>query len=484
LGGQVTQAGLGETIEYFHVTSNTAIPSGAVRSLNYVYYDSIRNPMSEVTFDTDKGVGRFLGGLISRFLTESNISNTDFLTQAKIADLANSINARLGKIKSFRQFAISAAQEDDAGILLSRIIALKDSDGGHLSRAGYGVQFLILVTLSILEEIQTIVRRKRDNGIFEDEATGKRLMSLVLSLDEPEIHLHPYMQRSLIRYIEEIIGNKNNDFAALAKDLFDIDGFIGQIVVVTQSPNMLLDNYREITRFCRIQGVTRAISGVELTPSPEDEKHLYLNFPFFKEAFFSRCVIFVEGDSEYGSVPLFAKRLSVPVSFDDLGISVIQARGSSIPQLLSVAELYGIPCVGMSDRDQGRTPVSANHFVTNKRDFEEEVASIIDLGREATLRRIVLAHDGNIGQEMQANALNKYAFETYNVVASRFANGLRLANISATDMVSLKAFYLTWLRVRKTYMLARLIGMSFSDAEIPGIYRQIIGEAARLAASV
>ena len=68
----------------------------------------------------------------------------------------------------------------------------------------------------------------------------KKSISLIIGLDEPEIHLHPYMQRSLIKYLNNVITNNNADFKTLIKELCDIDEFIGQVIVVTHSPNILL----------------------------------------------------------------------------------------------------------------------------------------------------------------------------------------------------------------------------------------------------
>ena len=33
--------------------------------------------------------------------------------------------------------------------------------------------------------------------------------------DEPEIHLHPYLQGSLVKYINKILNNEENDFTEL-----------------------------------------------------------------------------------------------------------------------------------------------------------------------------------------------------------------------------------------------------------------------------
>lgn len=474
-----------EVIEFSHLETKTSIQPSLVRSLNYAHYDSLRNPIAEINFDKGRGVGRFLNNLVCQYLKESKIVDKDFLVEEKVAALIKAINDKLLKIKSFRDFNILAMADDNPETLLSKVLILKDGKGGALTKAGYGIQFLILVTLSFLDRIQSIMLRRRDRGVFENDNTGEKAMSLVLGFDEPEIHLHPYMQRSLLKYLNSIINNENQDFRLLVKELFDIDSFIGQIIVVTQSPNIILNDFRQIIRFYSGIDSMKIISGTQLKLDSQLIKHLYLNFPFIKEAFFSRCAIFVEGDSEYSSLPLFAQRLTTPVDFDDLGICVIQAHGNAIPQLITLAASYGIPSVGMTDRDSGITPSLPGHYQTNFKNFEEELVSIIDAGGEDTLRSIVQGYDPQgINAIVQFGALNKWAIEKYSVVSVKFTNNLRLADIPASDAVTLKAFYLTWFSLNKSYPLGKSIGEALSEKEIPSPYKTLISEALKLVRNV
>jgi putative ATP-dependent endonuclease of OLD family len=357
-------------------------------------------------------------------------------------------------------------------------------------KTGYGVQFLILVTLSVLEKLQAIRTQRGDRGIFEDETNGKKSISLIIGLDEPEIHLHPYMQRSLIKYLNSVITNNNAEFRTLIKELFDIDDFIGQVIVVTHSPNILLNDYKQIIRFYSEKGVTKIISGSQFKLDEQVHKHLYLHFPFIKEAFFSRCAIFVEGDSEFSSFPLFAKKLFI--EFDDLGICVIQAGGDAIHKLIELATKFGIPSFGISDKDNGTTPTELpNHFQTDLRDYEEEVVCrLIDSGKEKILRNILVDKDEKwLTRKIEKDSLNKRLFsksdhDKYNLGISKFEEGLILNDIDLTDLVNLKSFYLTWFILNKSFPLGMLIGEHLTSAEIPAIYQTVITEAKNSVANV
>lgn len=478
------QDNIDDNIVFFHTETTTYIQPSVVRCINYIHYDSLRNPVAEINFDKGRGVGRFLRNIISQYLKNKGISDADFLDDTKVTELLGSINDKIVKIKSFQDFGIKASTEEDAENLLSKIVVLKDGKGDSFLKTGYGVQFLILVTLSVLEKLQAIRTQRGDRGIFEDENAGTKSISLIIGLDEPEIHLHPYMQRSLIKYLNNVITNNNDEFKTLIKELFDIDEFIGQVIVVTHSPNILLNDYKQIIRFYSEAGITKIISGSHFTLGEQLHKHLYLHFPFIKEAFFSRCAIFVEGDSEFSSFPLFGKKMSI--DFDDLGICVIQAGGDAIPQLIELATRFGILSIGVTDKDDGSRPSTLpNHYQTNLRDFEAELIALIDAGKESVLRTILCEYDSQGAERiMDVKALNKRAHNKHGIGTVPFSAPLKLSNISLSDTTNLKAFYVTWFAVNKTYPLGLLIGEFLTLAEIPTIYKTVITEAKNLVANV
>jgi len=478
------QENIDENIVFFHKETNTSIPPSSVRCINFIHYDSLRNPIAEINFDKGKGVGKFLSLIVAQFIKANKISGGSFIDQKLIDDLLAAINDKTSKIRFFKDHNISASPEDNIETLLLKLITLKDAKGENLSKAGYGIQFLILVTLSILEQIQFITQQRKDRAVFEDSANKERAISLVLGLDEPEVHLHPYMQRSLIKYLNGVIGNKNKDFTTLIKEMFNIDKFVGQIIIVTHSPSIILDDYREIARLYSEKSVLKTMSGSQLVLDRMTEKHIYLHFPFIKEAFFSRCVIFVEGDTEFASFPIWGEKCYE--DFDDLGISVIQARGESVPQLIQIANSFGIPSIGITDRNDGKNPVRfPNHYQTSLWDFEEEIiSSLINAKKEDTLRKIVIDYDPK-GEErvIQVDALNNRASK-YKVINSAYKKDLKLADIALSDTPNLKSFYLAWFSINKSFPLGKLIGETLSEDDIPIIYQTILKEAYRLAKDV
>lgn len=467
-----------ENMEFYHLETETYISPSLIKCLNFVYYDSLRNPISEINFDSSRGVGRFLSKMIKDYLAnEESISSENLIDTEFTGGLLADVNAKLGKIKSFKDNEISAVLEGDVLQLIPKLFSLQDSKGISLSKCGYGIQFLLLVTLSILDKLQTISDQRKETGVFVNEETGSKSISVVLGLDEPEIHLHPYMQRSLIKYLNRVINNQDPDLSILIKELFDIDKFDGQIIVATHSPSIILNDFRQIIRLYKDNNDTKIVSGINLTLGEQLEKHLLLHFPFIKEAFFARCAIFVEGDSEYGSFPFFAQKCDIDL--DEYGICIIQAGGDSVLQLIQLAEKFEIPCIGIKDSDGDSTPTGIpNLWKTIERDFEAELMTLVDAGKESILYDIVIEFDSE-GEEriMDAAALNKRAHKKYNYLPGPISTNLKLSEIDDTDIVNLKAFYSTWFSINKSQPLGLLIGMKFEKEDIPQIYISLIEHA-------
>mgnify|MGYP001026685456 CR=1 FL=1 len=477
------QETIDDNIEFFHEESGTNIPASSVKCLNYVYYDSLRNPSRELTFDKRKGVGRFLNHIFNKYLQREGIEDIDFIDRENLGKLLNFINENLSKIKSFQEFSISANLEEDTQNLLARIVTLKDEKNINLQNTGYGVQFLSLICLTIFEKLLTTSKYKREKGVFEDDE-GNKYVSLLLGLDEPEIHLHPYMQRSLIRYLMSIIENEDPDFMDVLSNIFSIDRFLGQIIISTHSPNILLSDYKQIIRFYKDDKDEIVVkNGQEISIENDIEKHMLKNMPYVKEAFFSKCVILVEGDTELGAFPRFAKELNI--NLDNYGISVIQAGGAgSIPALMKLLEEFGINTVGLMDGDKYDEKYEdiENLYFTDKRDFEEEVVSIcIEKNQEDLLKDIVKNTDTKgLRREIDKKKLNS--------ILDKYDLGMEDVDMNydfeTDDTDLLYPLFLAWLDINKSIVLGRIIAESLPGEFIPKKFKQVIKTARTVSQNV
>ena len=100
---------------------------------------------------------------------------------------------------------------------------------------------------------------------------------------------------------------------------------------------------------------------------------------------------------------------------------------------------------------------------------------IVDMGKESVLREILLNYD-SMGAErvLDAKALNKRAYKKYRYLNTETKSDVKLSDIDIEDKELLKAYYVTWFGINKSYPLGRLIGMTLSEDLIPQIYKDII----------
>lgn len=344
------------------------------------------------------------------------------------------------------------------------------------------MKFISLVALELITQIYLICHSKAvpiEHTLIVD-AEGKRWLPIISSIDEPEIHLHPYMQRSILHYYKQLLNNEDPRFVELLKALFHIDGLRGQLFVVTHSTDSLVDDYRNIVRFYRHQGgQVRAACGAKLHFSEEIEKHLIMHFPEVKEALYSRSVIIVEGETEYGCFSRFGTTLGLP--FDYYGICLINARGeSSIAKIRKLLQFFHIPTVVLYDADVKSSKQPDKHtFFTDGICFEMDlVRTMIDHGQRRELDRIIDTANGDHARattDMLKKACRKLDLNFHDYPARL------LWHVNPRNKNMLYVYYFAWLYSNKGVILGRLIGQSLKAELIPPAFVRTIKAAGNLA---
>ena len=373
------QDSVDERINYYHDTPNqTKIGMATIRTMNILYYYAQRTPSKEVDFRKTSGSGKVLNYLIQHSLEQSEIQEKDILKKTKLKNIVKNVNIQIKKINTITGDSVSAYVETEVDKLVCRLLGLGDENGRELSSLGEGVQYAFNILLQIIEIIYNVKATRKPED-FEERLInrdGKKLFPLFLVLDEPEVHQHPYRQRSLIRKIKALIENNNQEFLNLLKDLFDIDGLTGQIFIATHSPNILLDNYRQFIRLYKSTGTDsqlKIVSGMNVVIDDKLYKHMLHNFIYLKEAMFSKCIIFVEGDTENGAIPVFAERMGLDM--DERGIGVIKLDGAdSVKRCMALYKSFGIKSIALIDKDKKESYSSEpDIYFTKANDYEEDV---------------------------------------------------------------------------------------------------------------
>ncbi|MBK5261057.1 MAG: AAA family ATPase [Peptostreptococcaceae bacterium] len=367
-------------IDYFHNESGLVINSRRIKALNFIYYSSLRNPSKEINFTRNQGTGRVLNYIMKKSLESFNVDEMDLVKTEDIDVILENVNGTLSKIYGMSGESIEAYLSDDKEKIINKLLDIGDGFGRPLSKLGDGVQYSFNVFLNILELLVHLKTSKKDeefdNLLIEDE-WGDKYLPIILALDEIEIHQHPYRQRTIIREIKRIMSNENDGFVEILKELFGVDGLRGQIITVTHSPNILLYDYHHITRlFANEDEELDVVCGSNLKFKTDVAKHLRASFIYFKEAMFSKRVILVEGVTEFGAIPEFARRLEL--GLDENGIGLIKLDGATaVEKYLELFRAFGIKAIALLDKDMKALFDGIDDiYFTSETDFEVETYNL------------------------------------------------------------------------------------------------------------
>ena len=472
--------------------SNESIPPKQLRKLNFLKYETTSVPSKELRLDTQKGAGLLISTIIERFDDSAAYA---FLDTTQVDRLMEFINGYLEKIRSFRDYSIKATVSPDSTEMLTRLFYLSDGNR-KIESTGSGVQYMAMASINILCQIMELYKSK--SVLFEDllytDSDGKKLLPLILSIDEPEVHLHPYLQRSLIGYYKRILCNKDTEFVDLLKMLFNVDGISGQIIIVTHSTDALIGDYRNLIRFDKKEDKTSVISGYALRPTPgnnnagrikaETEKHLIMHFPEVKEAFYAKCALLIEGETEYGCIHKFAEKIGI--SLDDYGICVINARGqNSIKPLRQLFTFFAIPSVAIYDGDvKDDHTATPDEFYTTELCFEIEIVkTLFAAGKTDLVRAIALDMDNNAcSVPLDANFVRNH-FKKMNIDIDSYTPK-KLNDVSDDDEKDFCRMFSAWFMAKKGVLLGRIIGEATPTENIPVCYSSAIKKAQEVATNV
>lgn len=458
-----------DRIEYYHVDTATAISYQKIRNLPCVYYNTINAP-DELNFIKTKNSGKFLNALIENYINENKIDVEELINTSKIDDISFHLNQILKLINFINTNELSVNFEHNIVDLLPRLIELKDKDEMSVNKMGSGVRFSSYIYFELLNKIMQTVENNSESIISTTD--NKRYISIFILLDEPEIHLHPYMQRSVINDIRDIINNNDDNFLQLIKNVFGLDGIFGQLFIVTHSPNIISTNFHEIVRLDYFKNEVKAFTDFDCDFSDKEEKHFILQSDRIKEAFFAKSCILVEGSTERVILPLFAKTMGI--NLDDYNIGIIQADGAdSIPSLIKILNHYGIKTTAVMDRDKydkSYKDVLATKYTFFEQEYVMKILSnnrthiFYNIIREMGLRKDLIIQNGQINKVSNKISLSDVEIKNYKLM-----DALKLKKCNQKILV-----LTTWLYGNKNTNFSICLANHTIKEDIPDVYYKTI----------
>jgi putative ATP-dependent endonuclease of the OLD family len=160
----------------------------------------------------------------------------------------------------------------------------------------------------------------------------RRKKGAILLIEEPEMFLHPQMQRSLYRTIRRI-------------------GATNQVIYTTHSPHFVaVPDYHEVLLVRKDDNGTN-VQRSNLPMDPKRREKLIKELdPERNELFFASRLLLVEGDTEKLALPVYANRLGLDL--DRKGATIVEVGGKrNLAEFALISKSFGIPTGVMYDED-------------------------------------------------------------------------------------------------------------------------------------
>jgi predicted ATP-dependent endonuclease of OLD family len=185
----------------------------------------------------------------------------------------------------------------------------------NINATELGAGFQNAIVLAILKAFED---RKKQGALF--------------LIEEPEMYLHPQMQRSLYKTIRQI-------------------GETNQLIYITHSPHFVtIPEFNEIVIVSKNNNGTHIKKSTLKTSDAIRNKFRKELDPERNEMFFARKLLIVEGDTEKMAFPEFAKRMGI--DFDGVGSTIIEVGGKrNLIDFVELAISFEIPVGLVYDTD-------------------------------------------------------------------------------------------------------------------------------------
>ena len=401
-----------------------------------------------------------------------SILKEEFKNLYGLENLENSLNKLLSEFLADENLTLDTISAKDEDFLRQLNVGVGEYP---ILKHGSGYQSILSLILKLFKSLYHAIKREEIE-----------FRSFIIAVEEPESHLHPHLQRHLIKALKNIQAK------------FSEEGLSLQFIVSTHSPFVITPLTFDNLTFLRLgedtspysikidknQFAQEIVKELNITDEIAKRKkknqigrwleHLFYDCP---EIFFSKCVIIGEGATEQGAIPVFSEKIRK--SLDRFGVSFLNGEGDNLIYPLKLLKALRTRWILVVDKDKIKSlePFIDKDkdyvFPTNEKAFESEIISKVPLSK------ILQALDIKSIPERNQERINqlKGIFPT---LKGKGIESLQdaLTHLGKEDVEKFKSdLVLKWMKDEKGLSFGRILAELLEEDEISEVFVKAINKA-------
>ncbi|OGC81162.1 hypothetical protein A2943_00735 [Candidatus Adlerbacteria bacterium RIFCSPLOWO2_01_FULL_51_16] len=310
---------------------------------DFLYVPAVKDVKEEAKITEKSRFGQIINAMLSSVLQDAELKKVNEQFTKLLMGENDAQDGRIAQLKEFETMLSEKLSAHMKGTTIKLDVtppSLKDvfqsgtkimvDDGisTAIENKGHGMQRSVIFV--IFRAYADLLKKEQ----------GEKAKALIFGIEEPELYLHPQMQRAMFALLKEITKTDQVVFTTHSSFFVDMGEY--------KSIGIAVKNNLEIgTKIIQYQ---KDIFAVE-----EERKNFKLLNEFDperSEMFFGKKVVLVEGDTEKVVLPLIAQKVKPEYLFYDYGITIVECGSKdAIPFFSKVLNAFKFPYVVIYDKD-------------------------------------------------------------------------------------------------------------------------------------
>lgn len=319
---------------------------------DFLYVPAVKDIKEESKITATSRFGKIVNAMLNSVLENEELKKVNEQFAKLLQGENESQDGRIAQLKEFESMLSEKLAECMKGTTIKLDVAAPNIKEVFQS----GTK--ILVNDGVLTSIETKGHGMQRSVIFvifrayaellkKEQGEKTKSRSLIFGVEEPELYLHPQMQRTMYALLKEISETDQVIFTTHSSFFVDMTNYQSICIVLK----------RDLTEGTKVIQCQKEIFSIA-----EEKKQFQLLTEFDperNELFFAKKVVLVEGDTEKAVLPLIAKKVDSSYIFYEHGITIVECGSkNTLPLFMKVLNSFRIKYITIYDKDTSQEDIN------------------------------------------------------------------------------------------------------------------------------